>query len=168
MISCVFNDDKIQLKPCKGKGIISKFKPSDWHLIASDIDDEKTLIDFLDNHSDFMECYLLSTKADNQPFAFFYLLHEYDDNRIVSFHGGGWNNTIRYNLLHFRAAFLIAHTLEENGIKVRTYCLASNEKAYRFLREVGYIKYRLNGDTIEMYHSEKKMKRSRLYQKLFG
>lgn len=49
----------------------------------------------------------------------------------------------------------MAKSLEEQGMKVRTYCLASSEKAYRFLREVGFIKYRLNGDVIEMYHSEK-------------
>lgn len=162
-----FFDEIIQITPSKGNRLIEKFSSNDWHLIVGDIDNEKELVDFLSENQDFMECYLLSTKEDNQPFAFFYLLHEYEDNRIVSFHGGGWDNSIHFSLLHFRSAFLIAKSLVEQGMKVRTYCLASNEKAYRFLREVGFIKYRLNGDVIEMYHSEKKMKRSKLYQKMF-
>jgi len=164
----MFEDTLISVINYENVDVVSKFKSDDWHLIVKDIDTNEEWVQFLKEDPGFIQCYLLSTKEDNQPFAFFYLLHEYEDERIVSFHGGGWNNSIHFSMLHFRSAFLIAKSLEEQGMKVRTRCFASNEKAYRFLREVGYIKYRLNGNLIEMYHSEKKMKRSKLYQKMFG
>ncbi len=164
----MFGDSVISTTDFGNAEVVSKFKYGDWHLIVGDIDTNEEWVQFLKDNPHFIESYLLITKEDNQPFAFFYLLHEYDDKNIVSFHGGGWNNSLYYTLLHFRSAFLIARSLTEKGIKVRTYCKSYNEKAYRFLREVGYIKYRQVNDTIEMYFSERKMKRSKLYQKFFG
>ncbi len=163
----MFEDSVVSTADFGDAEVVSKFGDGDWHLIVNDIDTNEDWVQFLKNEPFFIKGYLLKTKANNQPFAFFYLLYEYDDKNIVSFHGGGWNNSLYYILLHFRSAFLIAKSLTEKGLKVRTYCKSYNYKAYKFLREVGYIKYRQVNDTIEMYFSERKMKRSKLYKKFF-
>lgn len=163
----MFKDSSIVVSEIGTFDIISKFSKSDWHLIASDIDTIEDWVDFLTKCPSYVKSYLLSSRDDNKPFGFFYLLFDYDNKNVVSFHGGGWNKSLYYTLLHFRSAFLVAQALKKNGFKVRTCCKSYNEKAYKFLREVGYVKYRQDEDTIEMYFSERKMKRSKLYQKFF-
>lgn len=127
-----FQDALICVKEYGSENIVSRFTKQDWHLIASDVNTEEEWCKLLEEYPDFIQSYVIISQKDNIPFAFFYLLHEYEDKRIVSFHGGGWNNSIYHTMLHFRSAFLIVKSLTESGFKVRTYCKSYNDNAYKF------------------------------------
>lgn len=91
------------------------------------------------------------------------LLKEYDNEMIVSIHGGGWSKP----LLYYRGYILMLRTLMERGYKVRTYCNHHNTSAIRFSRSVGFIPYRYTDSKVLMWISERTLKNTVLYKRFY-
>ena len=88
---------------------------------------------------------------------------EYNEEKIVSIHGGGWSKP----LLYYRGYILMLKTLMERGYKVRTYCNHHNTSAIRFSRSVGFIPYRYTDTKVLMWISERTLKNTVLYKRFY-
>jgi hypothetical protein len=83
--------------------------------------------------------------------------------KIVSIHGGGWENPIMY----YRGYILMIEYLLAQGLKVRTCCQLSNPAAIRFSRSVGFVPYRYTKDEVFMWNSTRRLKDSKLYKRFY-
>lgn len=136
------------------------FSQFDWYNIVEDIHSDQEWADFVEAHPGFVSCYILKKCDDGEPLAFIYLLKEYDNEMIVSIHGGGWSKP----LLYYRGYILMLRTLMERGYKVRTYCNRDNSSAIRFSRSVGFIPYSYTDSKVYMWVNYKRMTSSKLYK----
>lgn len=136
------------------------FSQLDWYNIVEDIHSDQEWADFVEAHPGFVSCYILKECDDGEPLAFIYLLKEYDNEMIVSIHGGGWSKP----LLYYRGYILMLRTLMERGYKVRTYCNRDNSSAIRFSRSVGFIPYSYTDSKVYMWVNYKRMTSSKLYK----
>lgn len=136
------------------------FSQLDWYNIVEDIHSDQEWADFVEAHPGFVSCYILKKCDDGEPLAFIYLLQEYDNEMIVSIHGGGWSKP----LLYYRGYILMLRTLMERGYKVRTYCNRDNSSAIRFSRSVGFIPYSYTDSKVYMWVNYKRMTSSKLYK----
>lgn len=136
------------------------FSQLDWYNIVEDIHSDQEWADFVEAHPGFVSCYILKKCDDREPLAFIYLLKEYDNEMIVSIHGGGWSKP----LLYYRGYILMLRTLMERGYKVRTYCNRDNSSAIRFSRSVGFIPYSYTDSKVYMWVNYKRMTSSKLYK----
>jgi hypothetical protein len=109
----------------------------------------------------------LYENATANPVGFVYVLKERKALNTVSIHGGGWNNTMTSTLFHYRGMMLMIEAVLSQGVKVRTACLVTNERAYRFLRSIGFVKYRTTADVIKMWINEKRLHNSKTYQHFY-
>ena len=143
-----------------GDVVQKHFSQLDWYNIVEDIHSDQEWADFVDAHPDFVSCYILKKCDNGEPLAFIYLLKEYDEEKIVSIHGGGWSKP----LLYYRGYILMLKTLMERGYKVRTYCNRDNSSAIRFSRSVGFIPYSYTDSKVYMWINYKRMTSSKLYK----
>lgn len=143
-----------------GDVVKNHFSQLDWYNIVEDIHSDQEWADFVEAHPGFVSCYILKKCDDGEPLAFIYLLKEYDNEMIVSIHGGGWSKP----LLYYRGYILMLRTLMERGYKVRTYCNRDNSSAIRFSRSVGFIPYSYTESKVYMWVNYKRMTSSKLYK----
>ena len=143
-----------------GDVVKNYFSQLDWYNIVEDIHSDQEWADFVEAHPDFVSCYILKKCDNGEPLAFIYLLKEYDDEMIVSIHGGGWSKP----LLYYRGYILMLRTLMERGYKVRTYCNRDNSSAIRFSRSIGFIPYSYTDSKVYMWINYKRMTSSKLYK----
>ena len=71
-------------------------------------------------------------------------------------------------LFHYRGMMLMIEAILSQGVKVRTACLVTNERAYRFLRSIGFVKYRTTAEVIKMWINEKRLRNSKMYKRFRG
>ena len=164
----IIGDAVLSWKPYKnGDDIVSKFSPEEWHKIAFDIDSEEQLQNLFDSYPYRIRGFVLYENATANPVGFVYVLKERKALNTVSIHGGGWNNTMTSTLFHYRGMMLMIEAVLSQGVKVRTACLVTNERAYRFLRSIGFVKYRTTADVIKMWINEKRLHNSKIYHHFY-
>ena len=158
-------DDFVRWEPYAKEDILCKrFSPDEWHMIVADIQSDEEWADFLIENPDFVRCFVLKRCDDCHSIAFIYLLKEYDDERIISIHGGGWESP----LMHYRGYILMLKALLDQGFKIRTYCQLSNSAAIRFDRSVGFIPYRYTEEKVYMWLSQYSLQRSKVYKHIYS
>lgn len=141
----IISDDVIYFIPYKKSEIIySNFKIDDWHNVVSDINSDEELSNALDLYKH-IDGYILKRCDNNESIAFLYIKKENQKKSIVSIHGGGWNKSIYLTFLYYRGYVLMIEHLLNKGYKVRTTCLCTNKLAYRFIRSIGFVKYKSSG-----------------------
>lgn len=142
--------------------ICGRYSLDDWHQAVHDIDSDEEWAAFL-SKSNFIKCYVLRLCFNKESIAFVYTMQEDFDGKIVSIHGGGWENPLMY----YRGYILMIKYLLDQGLKVRTYCQLSNPAAIRFSRSVGFVPYRYTEDEVFMWISDKRLKTSKLYKRFY-
>lgn len=110
------------------------------------------------------QCFVARNLLNNEDFAFVFIYKkDYKENKIV-FHGGGWKKG--KTLLHYTAFVYLLERLFKRGYKIRTSCLKTNKKAFRFLHSVGFVNYY----TTENYHyfwlPQKRFMKTNIYKRV--
>lgn len=146
----------------KDEKICERYPLDVWHQAVHDIDSDEEWADFL-SESKVVRCYVLKLCCNGKSIAFTYIMQEDFDGKIVSIHGGGWENPLMY----YRGYILMLKYLLDQGLKVRTYCQRSNPSAIRFSRSVGFVPYRCSEDEVFMWISDKRLKSSKLYKRFY-
>lgn len=142
--------------------ICSHYSLDDWHKAVHDIDSDTEWAEFLEE-SDFVKCYVLKNCKTDSSIAFLYTIQEDFEGKILSVHGGGWENPI----LYYRGYVLMLKSLLEQDYKVRTYCQLNNLAAIRFSRSVGFVPYRYSIDEVFMWISTRTLMNSKLYKRFY-
>ena len=155
-------DSVILWQKYQGEDLMSFFSDEDWHRIFPDVFTYERLCEFFSWSSGV--AFVAYEKKSHKPFAFLYVYIENSRKRIVEIHGGGWHNGSV--LLHYHSLFLMLDALLAEGLKIRTACIPTNTRAYRFLRSVGFVKYLQTENYIYMWLSTRKLKNNFLYKKM--
>ena len=146
----------------RSETICDRFSPDEWHCVVQDIDSDEEWAEFLSSSS-FVKCYILKLCSNDKSIAFVYTIQEDFSGKVVSIHGGGWENPLMY----YRGYILMIRHLLDLGLKVRTYCQLSNPAAIRFSRSVGFLPYRYSDDEIFMWISSKSLMSSKIYKRFY-
>ena len=142
-LSSIIDDDKTQWRIYDGEmTICSRFSIDVWHKMVSDIHSDEDWKQFLIEYPDLIRCYVLFLKKTRQPIAFTYIMVEDDCEKIVSFHGGGWDKSLFMSLMFYRGMIALVTSLLKAGFKVRTACDFDNIRTCRFLKSAGFVCYR--------------------------
>lgn len=142
--------------------ICAQYSPNQWHCAVHDIDSDEEWAVFL-SESTIVKCYVLKLSSNDKSIAFVYTKQEDIKGKIVSIHGGGWENPIMY----YRGYILMIKHLLDKGLKVRTYCQLSNPAAIRFSRSVGFVPYRYSSEEVFMWINYKRLTASKLYKRFY-
>ena len=142
--------------------IWERYSLDDWHSAVHDIDSDEEWADFLEE-SLIVKCYILKLCSNDRSIAFVYTIQEDFAGKVLSIHGGGWENPLMY----YRGYILMIRHLLDQGYKVRTYCQLSNDAAIRFDRSVGFVPYRYTDEEICMWISRKRLEISKLYKRFY-
>ena len=142
--------------------ICERYSLDDWHSAVHDIDSDEEWADFLEE-SLIVKCYILKLCSNDKSIAFVYTIQEDFTGKVLSIHGGGWENPLMY----YRGYILMIKHLLDQGHKVRTYCQLSNAAAIRFDRSVGFVPYRYTEEEIFMWISRKRLENSKLYKRFY-
>ena len=165
----------IQLrKPIKGKNVFlvpytsevqicKRFSKEDWHKIADDIDNDEELSELFIQYPHLIQGFILNDNIRNQPIGFCYILKERNARNAVSFHGGGWNQSVRMSILYVEGTILLIEYLLKLGYKVRTYCSIDNLRAYKFMHGLGFVCYRKTSKRIYQWINLKRLYRNPIY-----
>ena len=148
-----------------GESLCNRFDIQEWNKMVSDIYSDAEWKKFLTEYNAVVKCYILRTNYDDKEIAFVYLYNESGSFDIVSIHGGGWDKSIALSILYYRGLILMIETLLVKNVKVRTTCTMNNTRAYKFLRSIGFVKYRSVDDVIYMWINEKRLKQSSIYKR---
>jgi hypothetical protein len=163
-LSRIIADGIIKWEPCAENDVIcARFSFDEWHRIVADIHSDEEWFEFLKENPDFVRCFVLKRCDDCHSIAFIYLLKEYDDERIISIHGGGWESP----LMHYRGYILMIRHLLCQGYKVRTYCKLSNLAAIRFDRSVGFVPYRYTEEEVFMWITLRRLEKCKFYKRFY-
>jgi hypothetical protein len=146
----------------KEEKICQRYPLDVWHQVVHDIDSDEEWACFLSG-SVIVSCYILKLCSNDRSIAFVYTMQEDIEGKVVSIHGGGWENPIMY----YRGYLLIIKHLLHQGLQVRTYCRLSNPTAIRFSRSVGFVPYRYTEDEVFMWISSKRLMDSKLYNRFY-
>ena len=159
----MISDGKIDWVPYTRNEIICGRYPIDlWHKAVRNIDSDKEFADFMEDVTS-VKCYILKELSSNKSIAFLYTLQEDIAGKVVSVHGGGWENPIMY----YRGYILMIKHLLQKGLKVRTYCQLSNSAAIRFSRSVGFVPYRYTEDEVFMWINSDKLTKTKLFRRFY-
>ena len=159
LLACnLIGDGVIEWKQCDNEiDVFNHFTAKDWKQIAFDIDSTEEWDDLLSGYHEYVKCFILWRLSDSKPIGFVYLLQENEKGTIVSIHGGGWERTFYASLLYNRAIKLLATTMIEYGLKVRTSCRRDNLRAQRFLRGAGFVPYRSANGIIDFWINKQQL-----------
>lgn len=146
--------------------ICSRFSSSEWNLITSlvDSDDEfETLV----SQNNFIDCYILKHFKTDAPIAFVLTMNIGLKVDKVFIHGGGWGKSMRLSLLYYRGMILMIEYLLKQSYKIRSSCLITNTRAFRFLHSLGFVKYCTTKTHHYMWINEKRLRVSKIYEYLY-
>lgn len=143
--------------------IVNRFIAEEWHKIASDVFSEEELDSLLTDYPNVIQGFVLYENNKNKPIAFCYILRENKRRRVISIHGGGWGNSMSLSLLYYRGLILMIQYLLHQGFRIRTSCLCTNHRAYRFLRSLGFVKYCSARGYFYMWINKKRLQCSSIY-----
>ena len=152
----VFHNDKL----CE------YFPFDEWAQMIADINTDAEWMEFLNDNKELIKCYVLYTCSNNQKIGFLYLYNEDFFFNVVSVHGGGWEKSIGSSLLYYRGLILMIEYLLGQGKKVRTSCFVGNDKAFRFLKSIGFVMYLLTENAHYMWINQKRLQNSKIYKYL--
>ena len=158
------SDTIIKWEAFSGGKICERFPLGEWKLIVSDINSDKEWSEFLKEYKMFVKCYILYTCKDNKEIGFIYLYNESNSFDVVSIHGGGWGKSVSLSILYYRGLILMIEKLIDKGRKVRTSCFLGNDKAFRFLRGIGFVKYKTTDNAHYMWINQKRLQNSQIYR----
>jgi hypothetical protein len=147
----------------KDEKICERYPLDVWHQAVHDIDSDEEWEGFL-SESSIVKCYVLKLCSNEKSIAFVYTMQEDFDGKIVSIHGGGWENPLMY----YRGYILMIKYLLDQGLKVRTYCQLSNPSAIRFSRSVGFVPYRYTSEEVFMWINHKRLMSTKLYKRFYS
>ena len=122
------------VKNIKSENMFSK---TDWAKIFGDLHSNLEIDKFISKS--YGQCFIARNLLNNEDFAFVFMyIKDFKKNTIV-FHGGGWKNG--NTMLHYTALIYLLDKFFRKGYKIRTSCLLSNKKAFRFIRSVGFVNH---------------------------
>ena len=127
-------------KYSKEDDIFNKFSIDEWNKIISGFSSSDEWDYFLKRYKNVMKCFSLYNKKNNNLIGFAFISLEDFKRNIYSIHGGGYSKKNCY--LYFRGFICLLSYLLNHGIKIRTSSYKENNKAIRFLRAVGFVKYK--------------------------
>ena len=160
----IVEDQLIRWEPyTQGEILRDRFSSDDWYHIVADIHSDEEWNKFLIENHQFVYCYVLKRILDNQSIAFVYMLREYNNEKIISIHGGGWSSP----LLYCRGYALILQSIFEKGYKIRTYCSIVNKRTLRLSKGMGYVAYKKTTQNVYLWLSLKNLIRSKIYQRFY-
>mgnify|MGYP002558968617 CR=1 FL=1 len=142
--------------------VCNKFSPQNWNLILRDVGSDRGLANFLKDN--LIECYILRECKGNDTVGFIFLLPECSSKKIVSIHGGGWKHN---PYLYYRGYILMIEHLLYHGIKVRTYCDVVNERAIRFNRSIGFVRYKQINHLVYLWINLKRLQNREIYKRFY-
>lgn len=164
-LSSIIDDDKTQWRIYDGEmPICSRFSIDVWHKMVSDIHSDEDWKQFLIEYPDLIRCYVLFLKKTRQPIAFTYIMVEDDCEKIVSFHGGGWDKSLFMSLMFYRGMIALVTSLLNAGLKVRTACDLDNIRTYRFLKSAGFVCYRTTAERYLFWINISRLINSKAYK----
>lgn len=157
-----FKIDNIEWRTVRNIKAEEMFSLTDWSKIFTNLSSYLEINEFLSKG--YGQCFIARNLLDNEDFASVFIFYEdYKENKIV-FHGGGWKKS--NTLLHYTAFVYLLERLFKRGYKIRTSCLRSNKKAFRFLHSVGFV----NHYTTENYHyfwlPQKRFMKTNIYKRV--
>lgn len=138
------------------------FSATEWNKIFPDLYTYAEINVFLSKgYGQYLIAYNLISM---EPFAFVFLYLEDKKQRKVVFHGGGWKkgNT----LLHYTAFVYLLERLFKKKYKIRTSCLVSNERAFRFLHSVGFVNYYTTTNYRYLWLPQKRFQNTEIYKRV--
>ena len=160
----IISDGLVKILPySEEENICKKFTEKDWHKIINDIDTDRELA-YITEQDKFYKAYIVKTCVNNTTIAFLLIKPESVCNKVVSIHGGGWGKSMYFSILYYRALILMIQFLWQQGHRVRTSYHIENNRAYRFLHSIGFVKYKEIDRYIYMWISEKRLRSSRVYR----
>ena len=162
-----YEDETVIWEHHNGDNICTRFSIEDWGKIVSDIHTNKEWVSLVEEYSDLIECYILKRRCDNHEIGFIYLYHESVLTNIVSIHGGGWEKSMISSILYYRGLILMIRNLLSQGFRVRTSCFISNEKAYRFLKIIGFVVFKTSDKSHYMWINQRRLLTGRIYKYLY-
>lgn len=143
--------------------ICERYPINVWHRAVHNVDSDEEFANLLDG-TKYVKCYVLKLISNDKSIAFVYTLQEDSAGKVVSIHGGGWENPIMY----YRGYILMIKYLIDQGLKVRTYCQLSNPAAIRFSRSVGFMPYRYTSEEVFMWINHKRLTSTKLYKRFYS
>lgn len=146
----------------KDEKICGRYSLDEWHRVVHDVDSDEEWANFL-SESTVVMCYILKLCSNDKSIAFVYTMQEDIDGKVISIHGGGWENPLMY----YRGYILMIKHLLDKGLKVRTYCQLSNPSAIRFSRSVGFVPYRYSSEEVFMWINHRRLTSTKLYRRFY-
>jgi hypothetical protein len=160
----LLSDPFVKLVPYnREEKICERYSLEQWHCAVHDIDSDEEWANFL-SESLVVKCYVLKLCSSDKSIAFVYTMQEDMHGKVVSIHGGGWENPLMY----YRGYVLMLKHLLAKGLKVRTYCQLSNPTAIRCSRSVGFVPYRYTEEEVFMWISAQRLTASKLYKRFYN
>lgn len=147
----------------KDEKICGRYSLDKWHQVVHDVDSDEEWANFL-SESVVVKCYVLKLCSSDKSIAFVYIMQEDISGKVVSIHGGGWENPLMY----YRGYILMIKYLLNQGLKVRTYCQLSNPAAIRFSRSVGFVPFRYTSEEVFMWINHKRLMSTKLYKRFYS
>ena len=147
--------------------IFEKFSSEEWQMMVRDVYSADEWKKFVIEYSDFVDCYILRIQSNSEEIGFIYLYKESLSGHIVSIHGGGWGKSMHLSRLYYRGMMLMVEHLLNKGLKVHTSCKIENERAYRFLHSMGFVKYCSSDRYHYMWINETRLKNSKIYKYVY-
>ena len=166
MRNLTITDDFIEWKSFSESdlNVCNRFSLDTWHRIVEDFKSDEEWRTYLKEYADYAQCYILYKCSDEVPIAFSFFLQEDDKGKVVSIHGGGW--VYRNTLLYYRGFIVLIQGLLDAKFKVRTSCFKDNKVAERFIRSVGFVKYKETSTSLLFWINEKRLYSSKIYKRI--
>lgn len=143
-------DGCVALMPYKPEdALLSRFTPEAWSQIMPNIATEEAWRAYLASLSSVVVCLVVSSVATGRQVAFVLLSIVSSSPWVISYHGGGWADSLGEVRLYYRAMQLIFAHFKAQGIEVQTSCLKTNIRAYRLDLSLGCV---LLGEDDERYY----------------
>lgn len=151
----------VRWSPYKGETIVGNFAESQWGKIFSDINSDEELKKF--ESEKYGNGYVVYECKNNESIGFVYLLVESVQNKRVFVHGGSWSDNAR---LKYASLLTVASALFNINVKIHTTCMIDNERAFRFLHSIGFVKYYSTKKYHYMWLPYKRFVNTFLFQKM--
>lgn len=165
-LDAIICDDNIieWRRHCKEDNIFNKFQTNEWDKIISGFSSNEEWNHFLIKYKGIINCFSLYHTSNNRLIGFAFIIPEDYRRNIYSIHGGG---CFRENShLYFRGFICLLSYLLNNDIKIRTASYKDNNKAVRFLRAIGFVKYQETENAFKFWINRKRLQSSKIYKRI--
>lgn len=157
-------DQYVEWTRRNNENLMKLFNLSDWFHVFSDVTNVDQFENFM--NMDCGQCYIAYSLCSKMPFAFVYLYMEDCKHKIVSIHGGGWQQG--NSMMNYHAYVIFIDALLKQGYKVRTACDLYNVRAIRFNKSIGFINHYSTTNYRYFWISENRLHSSKIYNRVVG